>query len=52
VTKEKFLTIRLNNILTLVLGIPALIFVIFAVSSAQWTDKTELIVLSVVGALY
>jgi hypothetical protein len=51
-TKEKFLTIRWNNLLSLVLGIPALIFVVFALASAQWTDKTELIVLSVIGALY
>lgn len=49
---EKFLSIRWNNILSLVLGIPTFAFVIYALSSAAWSDKTELIVLSVVGVMY
>lgn len=50
--KEKFLTARWNNLLSLGLGIPALAYVVFAFSSSAWTAKTELIVLAVIGALY
>jgi len=51
-TKEKFLTIRWNNILTLGLGIPALIYVVIAFSTPLWTTKAGLIGLAVIGALY
>ena len=51
-TKEKFLTIRWNNILTLALGIPALIYVVFALSNLIWTEISGLIWLSAIGALY
>ena len=33
-TKEDFLTVRWNNLLTLALGIPALMYVIFAFSTS------------------
>jgi len=51
-TKEKFLTVRWNNILTLALGIPTLTYIIYALSTSLWTTKGGLIGLSIIGALY
>ncbi len=51
-TKEKFLTVRWNNILTLALGIPALLFVVYAFSTTLWTQRAGLIGLSIIGVLY
>jgi hypothetical protein len=51
-TREKFLTLRWNNILTLVLGIPALIYILVAFSGELWTTRTGLIVLGLIGAVY
>ena len=51
-TKEKFLTIGWNNLFTLVLGIPALIFIFFALSNSVWSEKSEFIVLSIIGVVY
>ena len=51
-TKEKFLTVRWNNLLSLGLGLPALIYVIFAFSNSFWLERSGLIWLSVIGALY
>jgi hypothetical protein len=51
-TKEKFLTVRWNNWLTLGLGIPALIYILFAFSTSIWTTRAGLIGLSIVGVLY
>lgn len=51
-TKEKFLTVGWNNILTFVLGIPAILFMYFAFSTTLWTEKGGLIWLSVIGVLY
>jgi len=51
-TKEKFLTVRWNNILTLSLGIPALIYILAAFSGSLWTTKSGLIWLAVIGAVY
>ena len=50
--KENFLTVRWNNILTLVLGIPALIYILYALSGSLWTSKGGLIVLSIIGVVY
>lgn len=50
--KEKFLTVGWNNLLSLGLGIPALIFVVYAFSTSFWASKSGLIWLSVIGALY
>ena len=52
INKEKFLTVRWNNLLTLGLGIPSLIFIITAFSSSLWLEKSGLIWLAVIGALY
>ncbi len=51
-TREKFLTVRWNNLLTLGLGIPTLIYVVVAFSTGLWTEKAGLIGLAVVGVLY
>jgi hypothetical protein len=51
-TKEEFLTVRWNNLLSLGLGLPALIFVIAAFSTSAWSEKGGMIGLSIVGVLY
>jgi hypothetical protein len=51
-TKEKFLTVRWNNILTLALGLPGLIYVAIVVSNSAWSTKGGLIGLSIIGVLY
>ncbi len=50
--KEKFLTVRWNNILSLGLGIPTLIYVVVAFSSSVWLGKGGLIGLAIFGALF
>ena len=51
-TKEKFLTVRWNNLLTLGLGFPTLIYVASAFSSSLWLTKGGLIGLAIIGVLY
>ena len=51
-TKEKLLTVRWNNWLTLGLGIPALIYVLAAFSTGIWSTMAGLIGLSIIGVLY
>ena len=51
-TKEKFLTVRWNNLLSLVLGIPGLIYIVIAFSTPLWTTMGGLIGLSIIGVLY
>ena len=51
-TKEKFLTVRWNNLLTLALGIPALIYIIVAFSTPIWSTRAGLIGLAIIGVLY
>ncbi|HET6444346.1 MAG TPA: hypothetical protein VFI27_07165 [candidate division Zixibacteria bacterium] len=51
-TKEKFLTVRWNNLLSLALGIPGLIFVVYAFSSGVWLERGGLIGLAIIGVLY
>ncbi len=50
--KENYLTVRWNNILTLVLGVPALIYIIAAFSTSIWSEKGGMIGISIVGVLY
>ncbi len=50
--KENFLTVRWNNYLTLALGLPALIYIVYAFSTSLWLDRAGLIWLSVIGVLY
>ena len=51
-TKEEFLTVRWNNLLSLGLGIPALSYVVAAFSTSAWSGKGGLIGLSIIGVLY
>ncbi len=51
-TKEKFLTVRWNNLLMLGLGIPTLILVVVAFSTSTWSERTALIALSVLGGFF
>jgi hypothetical protein len=51
-TKEKFLTVRWNDILTLALGIPTVVYVIVASSTSLWTTLGGLIGLAVIGVFY
>ena len=50
-TKEKLLTIRWNNLLTLVLGLVVLTYVVVALSNSAWSEKNGLIGLAIIGAL-
>jgi lipid-A-disaccharide synthase-like uncharacterized protein len=52
VTKEKFLTVRWNNWLSLVGGIILLTYVVYAFSTSFWTEMGGLIGLAVIGAFY
>jgi hypothetical protein len=51
-TKEKILTVRWNNLLTLALGLVVLIYVVGALSASVWSEKNGLIGLAVIGSLY
>jgi hypothetical protein len=51
-TKEKFLTVRWNNLLSLGLGIPFLIYVLFAFSTSLWSSRVGMIWLSVIGGVF
>ncbi len=51
-TKEKFLTIRWNNILTLALGLPTLLYVLAAFSNSFWSTTGGLIGLAIIGVVY
>jgi len=50
--KEKFLTVRWNNLLSLSLGVPTLIYILFAFSTTAWMEKGGLIGLAIFGALF
>ena len=51
-SKEQFLTVRWNNWLTLGLGIPSLVYILYAFSNGLWKTQTGLIGLAVIGVLY
>ena len=51
-TKENFLTVQWNNWLSLGLGIPTLMYVIYAFSTSIWNTMAGLIGLAIIGALY
>ena len=51
-TKQKFLTVRWNNILSVCLGTPTLIYVILAFSTSYWLERDGLIGLAIFGALF
>ena len=51
-TKEKFLTRRWNNILTVGMGIPVLIYIAVVLSTSVLSDFAGFIGMVVLGALY
>ena len=51
-TKEKFLTVRWNNLLALGFGLIPLTYVVVALSTSVWSIKGGLIGLVVIGVLY
>lgn len=51
-TKEDFLTVRWNNLLSLGVGFPTLIYVVVALSTSIWSGRGGLIGLSIFGALF
>lgn len=50
--KESFLTVRWNNLLSLGLGVPTLIYVVVALSTSMWSGRGGLIGLSIFGAFF
>ena len=50
--KDRFLTARWNNILSLALGLPALGYVIFVLTSSVMSDFSSFIWLVVIGVFY
>ena len=51
-TKETFLTVRWNNLLSLGVGFPTLIYVVVAFATSLWLGSGGLIGLSIFGALF
>jgi len=51
-TKEKFLTVRWNNLLSLGLGIPVLIYVVVVLSTSVLSESAGFVGLVVFGVLY
>ncbi len=51
-TKEEFLTVRWNNILTLGLGLILLIYVAVVVSTSVLSDFAAYVGLVVIGVIY
>jgi hypothetical protein len=51
-TKDRFLTVRWNNLLSLGLGLPALIYVVAVLSTLVLSDSASFIGLVVIGVLY
>ncbi|MGB3717337.1 MAG: hypothetical protein WA996_23180 [Candidatus Promineifilaceae bacterium] len=51
-TKEEFLTVRWNNLLTLGLGIPALIYVVVVLSTSVLSDSAGFIGLALISVIY
>jgi len=52
VNKEKLLTVRWNNWLALGLGIPALIYAVYALSTSLASELGGFIGIVVIGVLY
>ena len=51
-TKEQFLTRRWNNLLTVGMGIPVLIYIAVVLSTSVLSDFTGFIGMVVLGVLY
>lgn len=49
---EKYLTARVNNLLSLVLGVPTLLFAAVVLATSALPDRTGFVGLIIVGAVY
>jgi hypothetical protein len=50
--KERFLTLRWNNILSVGFGLPTLSFIAYAFSTGLWMRRGGLIGLALIGVVY
>lgn len=50
--REQYLTQRWNNLLTLGLGLPILVYVVVALSTSVWTSTVGFIAFQIMGAVY
>ena len=50
--KERFLTVRWNNLLTLMLGLPAIVYGIVVLSTSALSDFWGFMGMFILGALY
>jgi hypothetical protein len=50
--REHFLTVRWNNILSLALGVPALVYVAIAVFTSVLSDRAAFAWLVLIGVVY
>ena len=51
-TKDDFLTVRWNNLLSAGLGIPALIYIVVVLTTTALTERAGFIGLVVIGVLF
>lgn len=51
-TKQNLLTLRWNNLLSLVLGIPLLLYIAVVLSTSELSDQSAFIGMAVIGAVY
>lgn len=51
-TRERYLTARWNNTLTVALGLPTLVFAYVALATDTFSDRTAFIVLVAISAFY
>ena len=51
-TRDRFLTVRWNNALSLGLGLPALLYVAIALFTSTLSDRTGFFGLVVIGVVY
>jgi hypothetical protein len=51
-TRDRFLTRRWNNWLTLAMGLPTLIYVVVVLSTSLLSDFAGFVGLAVIGAIY
>jgi hypothetical protein len=52
VTRDRFLTLRWNNILSLGLGLIVLVYVVGAFAAGVWSGRDGFIGIAVLGAVY
>ncbi len=51
-TKDQFLTLRWNNLLTVGLGLPTLLVLIAGIAPSGPSDRAAFIGMAIIGALY